>query len=129
MDYTLLKEKFIEQINSANNMTELATIEKNQYDEISELVKAATGYKYPNEVPPKLFKTFQRDRRKILEVLNTDNEMYHRKQQISPAHIADHDSSILSKKGGGKKCKTRRNKKSKKNTKSKSRKNRIRSNR
>ena len=128
MDYESLKKKFIEQIDSANTIRELAVIEKNQYEEKSDLVKGATGYKYPTDVPKNMFRKFQTDRRKIFDKLDMANEIYRRKDQISRSHTGVHDSIPSQKIIGGKRRKTR-NSKSKKTRKSKSRKNRARSNR
>lgn len=118
-DYKSLREKFIEEINGATTKEELDVIEKNQYEEKSELIKGATGYKYPKDVPMDKFSNFQKKRRDILEKLNTENELYRKRVQISPpTYRSVHDSQLPPGAFGGKTRKTRRNKKSKKSRKS-----------
>ncbi len=70
IDFPTLRNKFIEQINNATTKDELEHIRRDQFEQVSELVKRSTGYKYANEVPKEEFFDWQKKRRAITEPLH-----------------------------------------------------------
>lgn len=87
IDFTTLKNNFIERIKNATTISKLDQIEKERDEKMVEIVEKETGYKYPKDVPKKDFTDFQQKRFKIIDGLDISIEMYRKKEQISPSHL------------------------------------------